>query len=154
MQFLAVLVAALAGASTAAAVPSKRGIVEPSAELSVSSGSVMPFSYVDVNWCHEGYTPITVYLSDAAPTGLNATGGLADGTYMASFGPYLIPNYGLAPLAGSVVPPQNLTIPDLSAFTAGSALYLTVVETAVAGTCPPGDQPAQYQYTTTALTVV
>ncbi|KAF7340791.1 hypothetical protein MSAN_02108200 [Mycena sanguinolenta] len=144
----------LASALAVAAVFSKRSagsIVAPTAASSINSGSVIPFNYVDLNWCHEGYTPITVYLSETQPTSLNATGGVTE--YMASYGPYLIPNYGLAPLSGSQVPPQNLTMPDISAYTSGSALYLSVVETALAGTCPPGNQPAQYQFSTTSLTV-
>ncbi|KAJ6510889.1 hypothetical protein C8R45DRAFT_965500 [Mycena sanguinolenta] len=144
----------LVSALVVAAAPNKRNagsIVAPTAGAAISSGSVIPFNYVDLNWCHEGYTPITVYLSETEPTGLNATGGVTE--YIASFGPYLIPNFGLAPLPGWEVPPQSLTMPVISAFPHGSALYLSVVETAQAGTCPPGNQPAQYQFSTTSLIV-
>ncbi|KAJ7328718.1 hypothetical protein DFH08DRAFT_883097 [Mycena albidolilacea] len=101
MHFLSVIVAVLTGLSAAAAAPSKRtvagSILAPVAEQSISTGAVIPFTYADSNWCHEGYTPITIYLSDSAPTTLNATGGLPTGTYITSFGPYLIPNFGLRP---------------------------------------------------------
>lgn len=162
MHFLLSTVAALAGFSAVAAAPNvvKRAgsITAPASGTSIASGGSIPFNYIDLNWCHEGYTPITIWLSDSAPTGLNATGELPEGTYIDYFGEYLIPNFGmscvkltshefvhssfryplgLGPLPGSTVPPTSLTIPDISGYSAGSPLYLTVVETALAGTCPP-----------------
>ncbi|KAJ7929756.1 hypothetical protein B0H13DRAFT_2180992 [Mycena leptocephala] len=158
MHFLLSIVAALAGFSAVTAAPNvvKRAgsITAPASGTSIATGDSIPFNYIDSNWCHEGYTPITVWLSDSAPTGLNATGELPEGTYIDYFGEYLIPNFGLGPLPGSTVPPTSLTIPDISGYSAGSPLYLTVVETALAGTCPPGNGvPAQYQFATVSLVV-
>ncbi|KAJ7328714.1 hypothetical protein DFH08DRAFT_633147, partial [Mycena albidolilacea] len=127
-------------------------ITEPVAGTSISTGASIPFSYADSNWCHEGYTPITIWLSATAPTSLNATGQLPEGTYIQYFGEYLIGNFGLAPLPGHPVPPTSVTIPDISGYSAGSTLFLSVVETAQAGECPPGNGvPAQYEFTTVSL---
>ncbi|KAJ7102738.1 hypothetical protein C8R44DRAFT_887483 [Mycena epipterygia] len=151
MRLLFTCVAALAGfAATAPAA--KRSVTEPATGTSISSGESIPFNYVDSNWCHEGYTPITVWLSTSAPTGVNATGGLPSGTYIEYFGKYLIANFGLSPM--QPVPPTSLTIPDISSYPSSSTLYLSVVETALAGTCPPGNQPAQYRFTSVPLIVV
>ncbi|KAJ7653371.1 hypothetical protein B0H17DRAFT_397173 [Mycena rosella] len=137
MHFLFPSIAALAGLSAVAAAPNvKRSITAPSTGTSISSGESIPFNYVDSNWCHEGYTPITLWLSDAAPTGLNATGDLPDGTYIAYFGRYLIANFGIP--AMQPVPPTSVTIPDISCYPAGSTLYFSVVEEAQEGTCPGG----------------
>ncbi|KAJ7812834.1 hypothetical protein B0H13DRAFT_2470227, partial [Mycena leptocephala] len=119
---------------------------------SITSGGSIPFSYVDSNWCHEGYTPITIWLSQAAPTGLNATGDLPDGTYLEYFGRYLITNFGLP--VRQPLPPTSLTIPNISNFSVGSMLFLSVVEEAQPGTCPGGvSQPAQYEFTSVSLSV-
>jgi uncharacterized protein YraI len=98
MRFFVSTVAALIGFCAAVnAAPSKRAgsITEPVAGTSISTGASIPFSYADSNWCHEGYTPITIWFSDSAPTGLNATGQLPEGTYIQYFGEYLIGNFGM-----------------------------------------------------------
>ncbi|KAK7028498.1 hypothetical protein R3P38DRAFT_2936793 [Favolaschia claudopus] len=131
-------------------------IIEPPAQLPVTSGDVIPFTYVNSNWCNEGYTPITVYLSESepAPGTLNGTGGFPEGTYTTFFGQFLIPNYGLKPLPGSVIVPETLTIPTIAHLDVGSKIFLSVVETALAGACPPGSGvPAEYRFTTTDLIV-
>ncbi|KAF7333414.1 hypothetical protein MVEN_02357200 [Mycena venus] len=96
-------VAALFGFSAVTAAPSKRsgGITQPADGTSVSTGDSIPFQYNDGNWCHEGYTPITIWLSESAPTGLNATGQLPEGTYIDYFGEYLNANFGLPPDSGT-----------------------------------------------------
>ncbi|KAJ7102726.1 hypothetical protein C8R44DRAFT_945474 [Mycena epipterygia] len=134
MRFLSTCVVALAGL-VAAAPNAKRSVVEPTASTSITSGESIPFNYVDSNWCHAGYSPITIWLSASAPTGVNSTGGLPEGTYIEYFGEFLIANFGLTPM--QPVPPTSLTIPDISSHPAGSTLFLSVVETAPAGTCPP-----------------
>ncbi|KAJ7628514.1 hypothetical protein FB45DRAFT_694631, partial [Roridomyces roridus] len=98
-------------------------------------GTSFPFAYQDSNWCEGGYTPITVWLLDYAPTtgNLNATGQFTDALY--SYGLFLIPNFGLKPLPGSAPPPPaTLTIPEVPESAIGSPMYLAVVETA--NTCP------------------
>ncbi|KAJ7641773.1 hypothetical protein FB45DRAFT_1054202 [Roridomyces roridus] len=138
----------------ASAAPSKRSgsIIEPASGTTVSSGTSIQYSYVDQNWCEEGYTPITIWLSESAPTAVNSTGQLSPGTYIEYYGQYLINNFGLPVM--QPVPPASLTIPDISAYGAGSSLFLTTVETALFGTCPGGvSQPAQYRFTSVSLTV-
>ncbi|KAJ7450047.1 hypothetical protein B0H11DRAFT_1646752, partial [Mycena galericulata] len=109
-------------------------ITEPVAGASISIGAVIPFNYDDLNWCHDDYSPITIWLSASEPTGLNATGGLPEGTYIDYFGEYLIANFGIGPM--QPVPPTNLTVPDISSYPAGSTLFLSVVEEALPGSCP------------------
>ncbi|KAJ7187302.1 hypothetical protein C8R46DRAFT_287742 [Mycena filopes] len=151
-------IVALVGLAAAAAAPvTPRGgagsITAPADGTSITTGASFPFSYADSNSCHEGYTPITVWLTDAQPTGLDGNGDLPAGSFIEEFGSYLIGNFGLSPLPGFPVPPTSLVIPDISAYAPGTPLYLTVVETALAGTCPPGNQPASYGFTTIGLVV-
>ncbi|KAJ7717795.1 hypothetical protein B0H16DRAFT_1243123, partial [Mycena metata] len=98
----------------------------PVAGTSITTGTSIPFSYADLNECHEGYTPITVWLSASQPTSLDSNGNLPAGTFIEEFGSYLIANFGLAPLP--TPPPTSLVIPDISSYSAGTDLYLTVVE--------------------------
>jgi uncharacterized protein YraI len=101
MRFSAPLLASLFAAFAAAAPnlprvisPNHGTITQPTAELVVTSGESFPFNYQDSNWCEGGYTPITVWLLDYAPTtaNLNSTGQFSDAAYY--FGPYLIGNFG------------------------------------------------------------
>ncbi|KAJ7183276.1 hypothetical protein C8R46DRAFT_1066451 [Mycena filopes] len=125
-------------------------IVQPTSGLVATSGAPVPFSYADSNWCEGGYTPITVWLLDYAPTtaNLNATGQFTDAVFY--YGSFLIGNAGLPPLSGSPSPPTTLAMPDISQYGSGASVYLAVVETA--NTCPPGNQPAQYGMTSTQIT--
>ncbi|KAJ7040576.1 hypothetical protein C8F04DRAFT_888889, partial [Mycena alexandri] len=100
----------------------------PVAGTAITTGTSIPFNYVDLNPCHAGYTPITVWLTDAVPTALDGSGDLPAGTFIEEFGSFLIGNFGLPPLAGFSVPPSSLVIPDISGHSSGSALYSTVVE--------------------------
>ncbi|KAJ7024058.1 hypothetical protein C8F04DRAFT_1303384, partial [Mycena alexandri] len=141
MQFRFLFVAALFGLNAGA--PSKRTspITEPVTGTSITTGTSIAFSYADLNECHEGYTPITVWLSASAPTSLDSSGNLPAGTFIEEFGSYLIANFGEFPAIGLPhfprPPPTSLVIPDISSYSAGTDLYLTVVETNQAGTCPP-----------------
>ncbi|KAK7032756.1 hypothetical protein R3P38DRAFT_3352079 [Favolaschia claudopus] len=140
-------------AAFAAAVPNVPRVISsnhgaltaPLTGTLVAPGETFSFAYQDSNWCEGGYTPITVWLLDYAPTtaNLNATGQFTDATYY--FGPFLIGNFGLPPIGPNPVPPSTLTMPDLSSRAAGSELYVAVVETA--NNCPPGNQPLQYGLT-------
>ncbi|KAJ7763418.1 hypothetical protein B0H16DRAFT_1279876, partial [Mycena metata] len=112
-------------------------ITEPVAGTVITTGTSIPFNYEDENPCHSGYTAITVWLSDAEPTGLDGNGNLAAGTFIEEFGSFLNPNFGLHPLPGTTVPPTSLVIPDISSYSFGSAQYLTVVEANEVGSCPP-----------------
>jgi hypothetical protein len=147
MRFLFTLFAAVAGFTAVAGV-----ILKPSANTTITSGVSLAFDYSDINWCHAGYSPISLWLSDAAPTGLTSTGDLPAGTFIKSYGTFLVPNFGTFPVCWHVmdftgdntglpsmapVPPSNITIPDISTSPAGSTLFFTVVETAPANACPP-----------------
>ncbi|KAJ7758000.1 hypothetical protein B0H16DRAFT_1885437 [Mycena metata] len=138
MRFQFFFVAALLGLTASA--PSKRTspITEPVAGTVITTGTSIPFNYNDVNPCYSGFAAITVWLSDAEPTGLDGNGNLAAGTFIEEFGSFLIPNFGLDPQPGFPVPPTSLVIPDISSYSSGSALYLTVVEANEPGACPPG----------------
>ncbi|THU96610.1 hypothetical protein K435DRAFT_839029 [Dendrothele bispora CBS 962.96] len=118
----------------------------PTNGVEVSSGGDFPFQYLDSNWCHDGYTPISVWLTDYEPTrtDVNTTSGTFDeGKFTHFFGDFLVPNFGLPQLQGSTSPPSSLTLPDVSgSFVEGSELYLAVIETAT--DCPPGGVPPQY----------
>ncbi|KAJ7937413.1 hypothetical protein B0H13DRAFT_2303107 [Mycena leptocephala] len=96
-----------------------------------------------------GTVPNLMWLLDFAPTdaNLNSTGQIPDAIYF--FGAYDIGNFG-DPARGPL-PPATLTMPDISDFTAGTDLFLAVVETAPFQTCPPGNNiPAKYGVTSTS----
>ncbi|KAF7327386.1 hypothetical protein MKEN_00316300 [Mycena kentingensis (nom. inval.)] len=147
MRFQALLAASLA--LLVSAVPRPRTIssnhgtiTSPIASTLIANSGSIPFAYADSNWCHDGYSSVSVYLLDFEPTTANIdadTGLFADAEVIAQLGTYLIPNFGLSPLPppSNPPPPSTLTIPDLSSFgyQSGTAMYLTVVETATA--CPP-----------------
>ncbi|KAF8207023.1 hypothetical protein K438DRAFT_1962660 [Mycena galopus ATCC 62051] len=154
MRFSVVLAPLFAAFAAAANLPrtisTNHGtLTAPATGTVVTSGQSFSFNYEDSNWCEGGYTPITVWLLDYAPTtaNLNATGQFSDATFY--FGKYFIGNFGLGPIAGDPVPPSTLTMPDVSAYAIGSTMYVAVVETA--NTCPPGNQPAQYGMTANSM---
>ncbi|KAJ7056717.1 hypothetical protein C8F01DRAFT_1372694 [Mycena amicta] len=131
-------------------------ITSPStgAVVAAVGGDTIPFAYTDSNWCHDGYTAITAWLLDYAPTTANidsTTGLFSNEVYQ--FGSYLIGNFGLSPIPGSnPPPPSTLTVPDLSSlgYAPGASMYLAVVETATS--CPPGvNIPPQFGLTSVEL---
>ncbi|KAJ7476602.1 hypothetical protein FB451DRAFT_1010213, partial [Mycena latifolia] len=102
-------------------------ITQPNAGLEADSATSIPFSYQYSNWYEGGYILITVWLLNFCAPNLNAMGQFP------TFGAYLIGNFGLPPI-GKPVQPATLTMPDLSAYTPGSDMYLAIVETA--NNCP------------------
>ncbi|EIM80097.1 uncharacterized protein STEHIDRAFT_162983 [Stereum hirsutum FP-91666 SS1] len=156
------LALAFAGASFASAsalprqVTSNQGTINaPTSGYLVSSNSSFPFSYSDRNWCEDGYSPVSVWLTDYEPTttNLNATGQFPEGSYTRYFGLYTNPNFGLSPLSGSPAPPPSLSFPETDEATldATPLWWLSVVETAT--NCPPGLHiPPQYGLTSVQLT--
>jgi hypothetical protein len=129
-------------------------LAAPSSGLTIAEGSDFPFTFHDVNWCEDGYSPISVWLTDYAPaaSNLNSTGQFPEGQYTYYFGEYLIPNFGLPPLEGNNPPPSTLTLPELESLAKGDKVYLSVVETGT--NCPPGTNiPPQYELTNVSITI-
>ncbi|KAL0569433.1 hypothetical protein V5O48_012537 [Marasmius crinis-equi] len=124
-------------------------IQSPASGSLVSSGSSFDFKYNQADWCHDGYSPFTVWLTDSAPSAanVNSTGGFSEGTYTYFFGQFLAANFGLPPM--SPVAPTSLTLPAMNGRAQGTQMYLSVIETA--RDCPPGGVPPQYALTTTPL---
>ncbi|KAJ3859962.1 hypothetical protein EV359DRAFT_85826 [Lentinula novae-zelandiae] len=154
--------AILYSAFHASAAPSTRQVLEtshgilsaPSSGVVVSQGSSFPFDFQDSNWCEDGYSSISVWLTNYAPTYLNvnSTGQFSEGEYSYYFGSYLIPNFGLPVLSGSTPPPSSLPLPGSLNLSAGDEVYLAVVETGTS--CPPGLHiPPQYELTETSIIV-
>jgi hypothetical protein len=101
MRFSLALLAPLFAGFAASAVNVPRVITTnhgtltaPTIGTLVSSQQTFPFSYKASDWCQDGYSPITVWLLDYAPTtaNLNATGQFTDAAYY--FGAFLIGNFG------------------------------------------------------------
>ncbi|KAJ3992595.1 hypothetical protein F5050DRAFT_1579296 [Lentinula boryana] len=136
-------------------VESGHGILSaPTSGIVVAQGSSFPFEFRDSNWCEDGYSPIAVWLTDYAPSAssLNSTGQFAEGGYTYYFGSYLIPNFGLPVLSGSIPPPSSLVFPVSSDLSVGDEVYLAVVETG--NNCPPGlNVPPQYELSAISMTV-
>lgn len=79
-------------------VTSNQGTINaPTSGTLVSSNSSFPFSYSDRNWCEDGYSPVSVWLTDYEPTttNLNATGQFPEGEFTHFFGPFTNPNFGM-----------------------------------------------------------
>ncbi|KAF9259853.1 hypothetical protein L218DRAFT_873613 [Marasmius fiardii PR-910] len=110
-------------------------IVTPTTGSSVSSGETFDFKYIQSDWCHDGYSPVSIYLTSYAPTNanLNSTGGLSDGDYTYFFGDFFAANFGLPNISPAV--PSSLTLPALNGVADGSQLFIAVIETA--RDCPP-----------------
>ncbi|KAF9071777.1 hypothetical protein BDP27DRAFT_1262003, partial [Rhodocollybia butyracea] len=126
----------------------------PSSGLVVAAGASFPFAYQDSNWCEDGYSQITVWLTGYSPTtsSLNSTGEFDEGEFTYYFGSYLIPNFGLSVLPGSIPPPSSLVFPTIPAIVTGDEVYLTVVETG--DNCPPGlNVPPEYEVTGSLIVV-
>ncbi|KAG7090241.1 hypothetical protein E1B28_011840 [Marasmius oreades] len=157
MRLFSCVIAALAGTAFAAPssieqrqVNSNHGtIVTPTSGSSLLSGGTFDFKYIQSDWCHDGYSPVDVYLTSFAPTAanLNSAGGFSEGDYTYFFGSFLAANFGLPVITPAV--PTSLTLPALNGISAGSQLFLAVVETA--RSCPPGNVPPQYGLTSTAI---
>ncbi|CAK5277955.1 unnamed protein product [Mycena citricolor] len=131
-------------------------INKPVAGTTITSKAVVPFKFKTgtINGgCHQIHTPVTIYLSTSAPTALNADGGLDPGSFIESYGPFFEPEMGIRPLPGFPVPPSELTMPDISAYSPGTALFLTAVETTAPGACAPGVNPARYDFASINLIV-
>ena len=106
MRFLssfAIPVLAFALSATAVSVAEKRQVVpdhgttlEPTDGSTIAPGTNFPFSYQRRNACNTGYSPITVYLSTAAPASSDVTpdGHLASGSFILHWGDYLYANFG------------------------------------------------------------
>ncbi|KAI1789181.1 hypothetical protein LXA43DRAFT_893331 [Ganoderma leucocontextum] len=122
--------------------------VEPASGSTLTPGSAFSFSYTNEDYCHSGYSPISVYLSTSAPTSADVTtsGGLVSGSFAYHFGDYLIANFGL-PTMGTP-PPSTLTLPTLNGTVDGNTLYFSVVETY--NDCP-GGVPFEYGLETTTV---
>ena len=77
-------------------VPTHGFTAEPANASIVEGGADFDFLYYNSNYCHSGYSQISVYLSTSAPTNNDVTneGGLVDGSYVVDFGTYLIANFG------------------------------------------------------------
>ncbi|KAE9399801.1 hypothetical protein BT96DRAFT_820107 [Gymnopus androsaceus JB14] len=109
-------------------------ISAPTSSEVVAKGDSFDFAYEDSNFCFDGYSQITVWLTDYAPTtaNLNSTGEFDQGDYTYYFGSYLIANFGLPPLppdGGFISPPTSLVMPELPSLVSGEEVYLAVVET-------------------------
>lgn len=86
-------------------VTSNKGTINaPTSGTLVSSNSSIPFSYSDRNWCEDGYSPVSLWLTDYEPTisNLNVTGQFSEGDFTYYFGLYTNPNFGMYRLSLSV----------------------------------------------------
>ena len=152
---------ALGGATSGSPASSQRrqtfieplnGITEPAAGSTIIGGDSFPFSYTVSDFCHNGYSPYSVWVvpGPTPPTAasLNSTQGFSDGDFLASFGSYLAPNFGrklyhhffalprltqvcclLVPVMAPGPAPDAFTMPILDPSYVGSTVYVTVVET-------------------------
>ncbi|KAJ7055617.1 hypothetical protein C8F01DRAFT_454593 [Mycena amicta] len=152
---LASLAIALGVSNLVAADPGPSGTIQaPVAGTVISSGSVIDFLFSgNIGACHQGFTPIFVYLTPQADPTIDFSTGDVEGTVVENYGEFLLDNVGIGHLPGlPPLAPSNLTIPDISSFASGSALYLTVVQEILPRNCPAGVNPAEYGASTVALT--
>ncbi|OSX64058.1 hypothetical protein POSPLADRAFT_1032532 [Postia placenta MAD-698-R-SB12] len=131
-------------------------ISSPTAGTEIAPGASFAFDYATSDWCHQGYSIFTVWLTPGpdAPTFSDVTsttgntrgsvGELINGTYLYSWGEFTVPNFawligkaGLPPLG--TPPPPTLTMPNLLELNGTSYtnadFYLTVVDSF--WDCPP-----------------
>jgi len=139
----AILIAlpANAGLIRRASVSSGGTISKPTVDSAAVAGSSIDFDYLNVNQCESGYSPISTWLLDHAPSTSEVTssGTFASGDFLATLGNFLIPNFGLPPMTTPPPPPSTLTVPTVSA--PDGPLFFAVIETFLS--CPP-DGHTQY----------
>lgn len=79
-------------------IVSTHGRIEaPTTKAKVSVNTSIGIKYVPGDWCHTGYSPITVWVTDSEPTASSIdadTGVFKDGEFKAFIGSYTVPNYG------------------------------------------------------------
>ncbi|KAI0326375.1 hypothetical protein GY45DRAFT_1285588 [Cubamyces sp. BRFM 1775] len=129
-------------------VPTHGFTAEPANDSIIQGDADFDFLYYNSNYCHSGYSQISVYLSTSVPTNDDVTneGGLADGSYVVDFGTYLIANFGLPPMQPT--PPPTLVMPTLGDVASGTTLFFSVVETY--NVCP-GHIEFEYGLETTTI---
>lgn len=81
-------------------------ISSPTAGTEIAPGASFAFDYATSDWCHQGYSIFTVWLTPGpdAPTFSDVTsttgntrgsvGELSNGTYLYSWGEFTVPNFG------------------------------------------------------------
>ena len=69
-------------------------IVEPSSGSLAIAGQYIPFKYINTDQCHAGYSPITVYLLDHAPSASEVADNGTFTNFTHFFGELIIPNFG------------------------------------------------------------
>ena len=76
-------------------IPSHGTTVAPADGAVLQPGDAFAFNYENSNTCESGYSPISVYLSESAPTDADiVNGSLTTGSFIFKFGNWLIPNFG------------------------------------------------------------
>ncbi|OBZ79569.1 hypothetical protein A0H81_00265 [Grifola frondosa] len=115
-------------------------ISTPADGTTIGVGETFAFNYSVSDWCHSGYSPLSVWLVENSPvfSDLNSTGQFPEGEYLYYFGDYLVANFAGLPPMGTP-PPSALTMPELNIDDGN--VYLAVVETFY--DCPP-NIPVEY----------
>ncbi|KAI0697170.1 hypothetical protein BC835DRAFT_1270752 [Cytidiella melzeri] len=135
MRFFSALSTLLPAIVAVSASPALQGradvlnsIVAPADGTVIQPGETFSFQYTLDNWCEDGYTPVSVYLLQTAPTSssLNSTGKYSQFVY--HFGDYLYNNFGL-PVMSPGPPPSTLTMPTLDSSFVGQTIYFATAQT-------------------------
>ncbi|EJF58489.1 hypothetical protein DICSQDRAFT_173001 [Dichomitus squalens LYAD-421 SS1] len=151
---LALLASAFSPANAAPSQGAHGVTVRPADGETVVAGAPFPFEYAPANACHDGYTPIGVYIGREAPSfekDVQDNGHLRPGSFIFQFGDWLIPNFGLPP-SQPPPPPPAIFLPEFPNVANNTKLYLTVVETSI--DCPPGPPAVSPKYGLETTSVV
>lgn len=95
LYFVGLLVTLTSASIVPRAVSQGGTIVSPASDSDATAGQVIPFKYLNRNFCNSGYSLISVYLRDTPPTASDVTSSGTFTDFVHSFGNFLIPNFGM-----------------------------------------------------------
>ncbi|CAK5263517.1 unnamed protein product [Mycena citricolor] len=143
----------ISGGSVSGTTPTRNNgtIIQPGVNSMIWLDMPFPFEYKPSNWCHTGYTHISVWLMDHIPGAEDLDGSGKPLYAQHHFGDWTMSNYAHLPDAPDKAPNVLYLRRDGPGVPEGGYMYFSVVEHATG--CPPRNSPTQYGITSNQVYV-